>query len=464
MQSIRRLRSRLYVMTLPLVVVVVFASGVIASFESKAALTRVANRHLAFKAEQLRDYFFSEWEVITQLGLDDQAEYRNAVEQSFRSYAFSLLRGEIELIAVYDDRGDPVMRIRLAVPVSDSSAGGTVSGPVSLSAGWFTSELFGEPRVGVAFMLEPFGWTVAVTELSETFFSDIQNIQQTHLVILVAAAVVMTVFLSVFIGHVTRPVERLTVTIGRITETNDLAQRARIESADEIGILAKTFNTMIETLQRNYRQVEATSLSEKQSRQLAVEREIETLYLLGRVSDFRDERTGEHLKRIGNLSALFSKLLGQDEDQQRHMRYSSPLHDIGKIGIPDSILRKRGPLTAEEYETMKRHTILGYELLKDARSSFLVEGASIALTHHEKWDGTGYPNRLAGESIPLSGRIVSVVDVFDALTSKRPYKDAWSPDRAIEHIASERGKHFDPDLVDLFMAHYPEFLALLERE
>lgn len=274
----------------------------------------------------------------------------------------------------------------------------------------------------------------------------------------------MTVFLSVFIGHVTRPVERLTVTIGRITETNDLAQRARIESADEIGILAKTFNTMIETLQRNYRQVEATSLSEKQSRQLAVEREIETLYLLGRVSDFRDERTGEHLKRIGNLSALFSKLLGQDEDQQRHMRYSSPLHDIGKIGIPDSILRKRGPLTAEEYETMKRHTILGYELLKDARSSFLVEGASIALTHHEKWDGTGYPNRLAGESIPLSGRIVSVVDVFDALTSKRPYKDAWSPDRAIEHIASERGKHFDPDLVDLFMAHYPEFLALLERE
>jgi methyl-accepting chemotaxis protein len=274
MQSIRRLRSRLYVMTLPLVVVVVFASGVIASFESKAALTRVANRHLAFKAEQLRDYFFSEWEVITQLGLDDQAEYRNAVEQSFRSYAFSLLRGETELIAVYDDRGDPVMRIRLAVPVSDSSAGGTVSGPVSLSAGWFTSELFGEPRVGVAFMLEPFGWTVAVTELSETFFSDIQNIQQTHLVILVAAAVVMTVFLSVFIGHVTRPVERLTVTIGRITETNDLAQRARIESADEIGILAKTFNTMIETLQRNYRQVEATSLSEKQSRQLAVEREI----------------------------------------------------------------------------------------------------------------------------------------------------------------------------------------------
>lgn len=464
MQSLNRLRSRLYVMTLPLVVVVVLASGVLASFESRTALTRVANRHLAFKAEQLRDYFYSEWEIVTELGLDRQTEYRGVVEQSFRSYAFSLLRSETELIAVLDDEGDSVMRIRLAGPSPGSSAVSSAPGTEQLAAGWFTRELFGEPRVGVAFMLEPFGWTVAVTELSDAFFSDVRNIQRTHLGILVAAAVVMTVFLSVFIGHVTRPVERLTATIGRIAETNDLTQRARIESDDEIGILAETFNTMIGTLQRNYRQVEATSLSEKQSRQIAVEREIETLYLLGRVSDFRDERTGEHLKRIGNLSALFSKLLGQGEDQQRHMRYSSPLHDIGKIGIPDSILHKRGPLTSEEFETMKRHTILGYELLKDARSSYLVEGASIALTHHEKWDGTGYPNGLAGAAIPLSGRIVSVVDVFDALISERPYKEAWSPDRARELIATERGKHFDPELVDLFLSHYSEFLALLERE
>ena len=133
------------------------------------------------------------------------------------------------------------------------------------------------------------------------------------------------------------------------------------------------------------------------------------------------------------------------------------MHDIGKLAVPESILLKPGKLSAEESEKMKAHTTFGHELLKDARSIFLIEGAKIALTHHEKWDGSGYPAGLKGEDIPLSGRIVSIVDVFDALTSSRPYKQAWSFESVRDYIAEQRGKHFDPRLADLVLENFSAF-------
>ena len=457
MQKGIRLRSRLYLMVLPLVVAAVFLSGVLASLDSRVALTRLANRLMAFKAEALRDYFESEWKVLMQLGLDKDPAYREAVEASLRSYAASLLRSESEMVFAFDAQGNTEMQIGFQTLSSKETRQQRSAEAVKLAPGWFTERLLGQDRVGVAFRLEPLGWTVAVTELEPAFFSDVRAMQYTHLWILVASVVVVAIVLSLFIRHILGPAERLTKTIERITVTNDLTPRARIEFADEIGTLAREFNTMISSLQTNYRRLEETTLAEIRSRQLAVEREVETLFLLGRVSDFRDVETGAHLKRIGSLSALMTTLLGQSGEQEKLMRDSSPLHDIGKLAVPDSILLKPGKFSPEEYEKMKLHTVLGYELLKDAHSMYLIEGATIALSHHEKWDGTGYPSGLKGEDIPLSGRIVGIVDVFDALTSARPYKEAWGFESVRAYIAEQRGKHFDPRLVDILLENFSAF-------
>jgi response regulator RpfG family c-di-GMP phosphodiesterase len=452
-----RLRLRLYLMILPLVMAAISLSGVLASLESRVALTRLANRLMAFKAEQLQNYFDSEWRVVEQLGLAKDPAYQAAVEASLRSYAVSLLRSETEMIVAFDNQGTTVMQIGFQTLSSGNTPQRRSAEAVKLAPGWFTRNLLGEDRVGVAFALEPLGWTVAVTELEPAFFSDVRTMQFEQLSILIGSLVVAAFFLSIFIGHILRPAERLTATIERITVTNDLASRAEIEFTDEIGTLAREFNTMVSNLQANYRRLEAASQAEKQARQLAVEREAETLFLLGRVSDFRDLETGAHLRRIGSLAVLLAALLGMGEEDQKLIANSAPLHDIGKLAVPESILLKPGKLSPEESKRMQAHTTFGHELLKDARSIYLIEGAKIALTHHEKWDGTGYPAGLKGEDIPLSGRIVSIVDVFDALTSSRPYKEAWSFESVRDYIAEQRGKHFDPRLAELVLENFGAF-------
>lgn len=466
-RSRMRLRFRLNVMILPVVVAVVLLGGVLTSLASRSALTRVANRHLTYKAEQLRDHAYSEWSILEDLGLADRPEYSAAARESFRSYARSLLRTRTELILVVDSGGEPVMGIGLGasedtneVPEATAESRDSVDLPV----GWFSRELFGESRVGVGFELEPFDWTVAVTDRESAFFSEVQHIRATHGWILLAALGVVTLVTTAYVGYIVRPVERLATTIAHVGTTGNLSHRAEVEFADEIGVLASKFNTMIRTLEQNYAQLESTRNAEEQARKDAVDREEEALYLLGRASEFRDAETGEHLWRIGRLAALFSRLLSQGEREQELMRKSAPLHDVGKIGIPDALLLKPGKLEPEEFEQMKRHALEGYELLRSARSEYLIEGARIARTHHEKWDGSGYPDGLAEEEIPLSGRIVGLVDVFDALTSARPYKDPWPPERALKLIVEERGKHFDPHLVDIFEKHFAEFRAVIEED
>jgi len=454
----------LYLTIIPLVVVVVLLSGFLSAMESKASISRIANKHLAYKAEQLRDYFYSEWDMLSALGLDSQAEYRVAAEEAFWSYAYSLLRSETESVIAFDADGALTFQAGLNPPPFDASANETDEGSHRIPPGWFESKLLGEDRIGVAFTLEPFGWTVAVTELRSTFFIDIQNIQYTYLVSLLVSIIVITLFLSIFVAHIIGPVERLSSTISAITSTGDLSRKVTFEFADEIGLLATRFNVMISTLHGSQLQLEATAHAEKQARDNAIAQEEETLYLLGRISDFRDEETGEHLKRIGSLSTLFAKLLGQDEKEQCIILHSSALHDIGKIGIADAILLKPGKLTPEEFGEIKQHTTIGYELLKNSKSAYLAAGAAIALSHHENWDGSGYPNGLAGEAIPLPSRIVSIVDVFDALVSERPYKKAWTEDKALDLLVSQRNLKFDSRLVDLFIDNFPLFRAVMHGE
>jgi PAS domain S-box-containing protein len=176
-----------------------------------------------------------------------------------------------------------------------------------------------------------------------------------------------------------------------------------------------------------------------------------TLRRLALAAEYRDDDTFEHTERVGSTSAAIAAQMGLDRDQVETLRLAAPLHDVGKIGIPDRILLKPGKLTAEEYEVMKTHTMLGARLLTGSGSSVLQMGTLIAESHHEHWDGSGYPRGCAGEAIPLVGRIVAVADVFDALTRDRPYKSAWSIDRAIAEIEHAAGSHFDPQVVAAFL-------------
>jgi two-component system, response regulator RpfG len=189
----------------------------------------------------------------------------------------------------------------------------------------------------------------------------------------------------------------------------------------------------------------------KKATQNLLKREFETLIVLGNAAEHKDQETGNHVSRVAHYSRMLSMLLGESDEQQEILLNASPLHDVGKIGIPDSILLKPGKLTQAEWKIMKTHPLMGYEILKNTESPFLKAGAIIAKTHHEKYDGSGYPDGLKGEEIHLFGRIVAIADVFDALTAKRPYKDPWPFDKAVELVKEEKGKQFDPVIVELFL-------------
>jgi putative two-component system response regulator len=193
---------------------------------------------------------------------------------------------------------------------------------------------------------------------------------------------------------------------------------------------------------------------EARVRQRTVELEsarMEMLHRLALAAEFRDDRTGEHTQRVGHTARQIAFLLGLPGEEVERVGLAAPLHDVGKIAIADSILLKRGALTARERDVMQRHTIAGGEILRGSGSQMLRTAEQIALSHHERWDGDGYPKGLARDAIPMSGRIVAVADVFDALTHERPYKEAWSVDRAVTTIAADRARRFDPEVVDAFM-------------
>lgn len=183
--------------------------------------------------------------------------------------------------------------------------------------------------------------------------------------------------------------------------------------------------------------------------------QIDVIQRLSRAVEYRDSETGMHTSRMSQYANYVASAVGLNPAECEIISTACSLHDVGKIGIPDSILQKPGKLTPEEWEIMKTHTTIGSELLSGSQSKFLKLGEKIALTHHEKWDGSGYPNGLKGEAIPLEGRICGLCDVFDALTSKRPYKEAWPVDKALEEIRKESGAHFDPHIVDCFLKILP---------
>jgi HD-GYP domain-containing protein (c-di-GMP phosphodiesterase class II) len=192
---------------------------------------------------------------------------------------------------------------------------------------------------------------------------------------------------------------------------------------------------------------------------------LETIYRLATVAEYRDkEDLAGHLRRMSRYSALIAEGVGLSKIEARRILYASPLHDIGKVAIPDAVLLKPGKLSTEEYEVIKTHTVLGAEILKNAKSELLKVASRIALCHHEKFDGSGYPKGLKGNSIPLEARIASVADVFDALSSRRVYKEAWSHDEVRKYFAEQTGKAFDPKVVEALEAMWPRVKAIMKEE
>lgn len=193
------------------------------------------------------------------------------------------------------------------------------------------------------------------------------------------------------------------------------------------------------------------------------ETRLQIVQCLGTAAEYKDNETGLHVIRMSHFARTLALAAGYSERAANELLHAAPMHDVGKIGIPDAILRKPGKLTAQEWDVMRQHTVIGARIIGHHPSGLLRLAATIALHHHEKWDGSGYPHGLAGEAIPHAARIVALADVFDALTSVRPYKQAWSVEQALELIRSESGGHFDPELAALFLDCMPEIRQIRER-
>lgn len=205
-----------------------------------------------------------------------------------------------------------------------------------------------------------------------------------------------------------------------------------------------------------------THLSLVQAQELK-ETRLRVIERLGRAAEYKDNETGLHVLRMSHYAHILALAYGLTPHDAENLLHAAPMHDIGKIGIPDNILLKPGRLTDEEYAIMQTHPEIGAQIIGECSSDLFIMAKTVALYHHEKWDGSGYPFGLRGEQIPLEARIVAVADVFDALTSARPYKPAWSLEKTLEHMQQQKGLHFEPKLIDLLIEKLPDILAIKER-
>ncbi|HKJ85511.1 MAG TPA: HD domain-containing phosphohydrolase [Spirochaetia bacterium] len=453
------LRARAIGLILPVVIGIVVVSGFASSFSTRTALLRVATRLMAFKTEQVRDFAYSQSEMLDELGYADDPDYRMASDAALQSYATSLVRSPTEKIFALGTDGEIAMATSLIEPTPEELEELIAQ---STQEGWFEASLEGVPIVGEVFSFAPNRWRVFVTEQSKEFYGDVRRITVYQSAVLAGGVAFAVIAMLLFVGYALNPLVRLTAAMRGVSESLTFDRRIPVESDDEIGTLAEEFNTMLATVQISHERLHRTIESLTQARKEAAEREEETLLILGAATEFRDMETGAHILRVGRISALLARLAGFDPEFQELMLKAAPLHDVGKIGIPDSILLKPGPLTDSEMSVVRQHPLIGWRILQRSQSVYLKAGAEIALSHHECWNGSGYPSGLAGTEIPISGRIVGIADVYDALRSDRPYKTAMTHEAALETITDGRGTRFDPELLDLIIAHEDDVATIGE--
>lgn len=213
-------------------------------------------------------------------------------------------------------------------------------------------------------------------------------------------------------------------------------------------------------LQRYARDLKQLMHEQDTARQQLEQAHLHSLTLLARAAEYRDDETGIHMDRVGALAELLTRLLGRTAVEARTIRLAAPMHDVGKIAIPDQVLKKPGQYTLAERAIMNNHTLIGAEIIGKSDIPLFAMAAQVAQNHHENWDGSGYPFGLVGEQIPWCGRVVSIIDFFDALTMNRVYRKAFSDERAAEMLLMQRGCKFDPEMLDVFLAHLGDFIAL----
>ena len=236
--------------------------------------------------------------------------------------------------------------------------------------------------------------------------------------------------------------------------------RARVKSLLKV----KAYNDHMRDYQEELeREVTRQTRQLREAFKRTKEASLDTIHRLSRAAEYRDEDTGGHIQRMSNYSAAIARKIGMTKEEVETILYAAPMHDVGKIGIPDKILLKPGKLDREEWQIMMDHAIIGGKILEGSDSEVLALAEVIAFSHHEKWDGSGYPKGLAHDEIPIAGRITAIADVFDALTSRRPYKEPFSLEKTFAIIKEGRGNHFDPDLVDAFFAIEEEILAIKKK-
>lgn len=236
--------------------------------------------------------------------------------------------------------------------------------------------------------------------------------------------------------------------------------RARVRSLLKV----KAYNDHLQQYQKRLeKEVEAKTAKLKDALEQITAASLDTIFCLSRAAECKDEETGNHIQRVSEFAALVATKIGINKEATHRIRCAAPLHDIGKIGVPENILLKPGELNPTEWEIMKLHTVIGGRILEKSETDYLKVGEIIALTHHEKWNGEGYPKGLRTKEIPIEGRITAIVDVFDALTTKRPYRSPISLDEAFKYIAKKKGIHFDPNVVDAFFGVKEDILSIKRR-
>lgn len=241
-----------------------------------------------------------------------------------------------------------------------------------------------------------------------------------------------------------------------VTALTDTADETRGFDAGAVDYITKPVSAPI------VRARVRTHLSLVRTEELRATR-LQIVQRLGRAAEYKDNETGMHVIRMSHFAQALALALGHAPEWAEDLLNAAPMHDVGKIGIPDAILRKPGKLTPEEWDVMRRHPEIGAEIIGQHPGGVLRMAHTIALAHHEKWDGSGYPHGLAGESIPVEARIVALADVFDALTARRPYKEPWTTEATVEHLRAQSGRHFDPDMVEVFIAQLPALIAIKEQ-
>ena len=452
-----RIRNRLIIVVVSLFVAALTVVGVLSNVAARGGMTRLAMHYLATKANEIEKYAVQQWDALLTNGLTTQALFVEAAQQAVTSYALTMVQEEGEIIFGFDHAGAVVF-----VAMSDGGAP-RFDEPrraerwVPLiehrNLGWLRIEDAGEELVVYSFDFAPFGWRIVVGAPSAVFFAEVYQMRRYTIVVLAVVLSVGTIVLLLVAGSLTKPISALVEGLHAVASGHEFDRRIALDGDDEIGTAARAFNAMAQDLGRSYNRLREVAFSEAKARVEVHERELEALMVLGRAAEYKDQDTGLHLLRVGMYTVLIAEAFGMREQQRRILYQAAPLHDLGKIGIPDAVLLKPGALSPVERLIMEEHTIIGHTILRNSQSPSLRAGAIIALSHHEKFDGTGYPRKLSGRRIPLFSRILAVADVFDALTSERPYKNAWSFEDAFALIERERGRHFDPHVADLFLSN-----------